>query len=519
MSTRRTFLIVGGSATLVAAGVGIYLNRGGSSAGRPFTIGLISRSEISTLEPSQAATESPISIVWNIYDRLVQLSAAGQLEPRLAESWRSNPERTEWRFKIRSGVKFHDSGFGAGRTLTPDDVRFSIERAARLPGYARTLLIDVVDGVDDLVKGRAKAVRGITVDGAEIVFRLKRAFNFLPDRLAASYLSVVPEGTPDEGMTPAGTGAYSLVAWDRPAQSLRLQRFASHWGAMSPDAPPEIAVRSVPSEALGAAELKSGGLDFAEFNATALPAMQSQSQGAYHITEYDHTEMRLIALNTEHPSFKGENGGMVGRALNHGIDRGALVKLLGGGVPFAGPVPLATEKAHQLQYDPAVARSLVNAVPAALRAIELLVEPVDEARVIAEILVRQWADIGITVKPVYGRADFFPTVIEGRYQMALAYYGPYIPSAEQYLWMYRADSAPVPNVMRFKDSEFEAGFAEYASALDAGSQRTSLDRALRALLTRSPTVWIMKPPRYYASRRPVSVARSAGLPMYASLRF
>ena len=83
--------------------------------------------------------------------------------------------------------------------------------------------------------------------------------------------------------------------------------------------------------------------------------------------------------------------------------------------------------------------------------------------------------------------------------------------------MYRADAAPVPNVMRFKSDEFEAGFAEYSSALDDATQRAALDRTMRALLESSPTVWIMKPPRYYASREPVSFSRSAGLPIYASL--
>ncbi|GHD58499.1 hypothetical protein GCM10017083_41550 [Thalassobaculum fulvum] len=517
MITRRNLLITGSAA--ITAGALYLAFKPGSPTDQPFRIGLISRSEINTLEPSQAATESPISIVWNIYDRLVQLSEAGDLEPRLAERWESNDRRDKWRFAIRSGVRFHDSGYGAGRTLGPSDVVFSIHRAVRLPGYARTLLVDVVEGVSDFLEGRANSIRGIRIDGDTVEFQLSRSFSFLPDRLAASYLSIVPEGTPDEGDTPAGTGAYALTAWDRTAQRITLRRFEGHWQKLSPDAPSEIVVRSVPSEALGAAELKSGGIDYAEFNATAYPAMNGQAGTLYRIREYDHTELRLIALNQQKPPFSTPHGATLGRALNLGIDRDILVRTLDGGTPFAGPVPTRPTERFQLPFDRAVARSLVDTVPKELRRIDLLVEPVDEARIIAELLVPQWSEIGLTVTAIYGRADFFPVVINGDYQMALAYYGPYIPSPEQYLWMYRADAAPVPNVMRFSNDTFEAAFTRYTAALSDTAAESALDQALAALLQQSPTVWVMKPPRYYASRRAVEIPRSAGLPVYARMKF
>lgn len=517
MPTRRSVLIGGGVAlAATATGFWAFYDPDKPRQG-PFRIGLIARGELTTLEPAQAATESPISLVWNIYDRLVQLGPDGKIEPRLAREWSVSPDRREWRFRIREGVTFHPTSTGAARPLTPADIIYSLTRAVRVPGYGRTLLVDVLKGVAEVVDGRMSSISGLRAEGDEVVFSLTKPFNFLLDRLSASYLSIVPEGTPDEGGLGPGTGAYQLVSFDKARQTVTLRRFPGHWAEVSDDAPETIVVRAITSEALGAAELRSGGIDYAEFNSSALSVMRAQAGNAYRIEEYPHTELRLIALNQTKAPFDGEHGASLGQALNLGIDRPALVRRLGGGRPFGGPVP--GQEVKQLAFDRVRAQALVASIPASARTIEMLVEPVDEARIIAELLVRQWAQIGLTVRPTYGRADFFPTVVAGDYQMALAYYGPYVPSPEQYLWMYRAAAAPVPNVMKFEDPAFEAAFEEYVTVGEEAAQQAALGRALDELLGRAPTVWILQPPRLRASVSPLSLPRSAGLPIYAGLRW
>jgi peptide/nickel transport system substrate-binding protein len=518
MPTRRSVLL-GGAAVVAAAATGFWALRTPDGERRgPFRVGLIARGEITTLDPAQAATESPISMVWNIFDRLVQLGPDGRIEPRLAREWSVSADRREWRFRIRDGVSFHPAGSGVAKSLTPADVVYSLTRAVRVPGYGRTLLVDVLQGVAEVVGGRARSISGLRVEGDEVVFSLLNPSNFLLDRLATSFLSIVPEGTPDEGPAP-GTGAYQLVSFDRAQQTVTLRRFAGHWAEVSPDAPETIIVRAITSEALGAAELRSGGLDYAEFNSSALSVMRAQAGTAYRIEEYPHTELRLIALNQTRAPFNGPHGPALGKALNLGIDRTALVARLGGGTAFGGPVPVAGFEGKQFAFDRARAQALAASIPAPARALEMLVEPVDEARMIAELLVRQWEQIGLNVRPIYGRGDFFPKAAAGEFQMALAYYGPYVRSPEQYLWMYRATAIPIPNVMRFNDPAFETAFAEYVTVEGDAPQRAALGRALDQLLDRAPTVWIMKPPRLRASTTPVTLPRSAGLPIYSGLRW
>src|SRR5690606_21924867 len=43
-------------------------------------------------------------------------------KPSLAESWEINKEGTEFTFKLREGVRWHD-----GKPLTPEDVKFSFD--------------------------------------------------------------------------------------------------------------------------------------------------------------------------------------------------------------------------------------------------------------------------------------------------------------------------------------------------------------------------------------------------------
>ena len=60
-------------------------------------------------------------MAYGISNTLVELSADGKLIPALAESWDASDDATQWTFKLRKGVEFHD-----GRTLTAEDVVASI---------------------------------------------------------------------------------------------------------------------------------------------------------------------------------------------------------------------------------------------------------------------------------------------------------------------------------------------------------------------------------------------------------
>lgn len=81
-----------------------------------------------------------------IYETLVRLNAQYEPIPGLAETWSSNADATEYTFKLRQGVKWHD-----GEAFTADDVRYTIETFLPLaPGSAAyASLIEQVTAPDD----------------------------------------------------------------------------------------------------------------------------------------------------------------------------------------------------------------------------------------------------------------------------------------------------------------------------------------------------------------------------------
>ena len=57
------------------------------------------------------------------YNSLVRFNDDLTLSPEIAEEWSANDAVTEWTFKLRKGVEFHD-----GKTLDADDVIYSMNR-------------------------------------------------------------------------------------------------------------------------------------------------------------------------------------------------------------------------------------------------------------------------------------------------------------------------------------------------------------------------------------------------------
>jgi len=78
--------------------------------------------DLMTMDPHWRNEGPTNAMKANIYDGLVNRTATLEVEPGLAVSW-SQPEPTVWRFKLRTGVKFHD-----GTPFTADDVVFSLQR-------------------------------------------------------------------------------------------------------------------------------------------------------------------------------------------------------------------------------------------------------------------------------------------------------------------------------------------------------------------------------------------------------
>ena len=97
-----------------------------SAVAQTLTIGV--RGGPDSIDPHFTASGTHAEALKHVFDTLVWSGDGLELEPRLAESWRTVGDST-WEFKLRRGVKFHD-----GSDFTAQDVKFSIERIPTVSG-------------------------------------------------------------------------------------------------------------------------------------------------------------------------------------------------------------------------------------------------------------------------------------------------------------------------------------------------------------------------------------------------
>ncbi|HEV2690180.1 MAG TPA: ABC transporter substrate-binding protein, partial [Bryobacteraceae bacterium] len=133
--------------------------------------------------PDLAASYTALKLRDLIYDRLVRLDHNGQPQPFIALSWEHDPTSAQWRFKIRSGVKWQD-----GSALTPLEVLSALEGMA--PGGSVRLQDDTLE----INMGGARA---------DLLFSLAKDPALVIRRPAA--------GTAES--LPIGIGPFRLTEW------------------------------------------------------------------------------------------------------------------------------------------------------------------------------------------------------------------------------------------------------------------------------------------------------------------
>ena len=135
---RRTFLGTTGAA-LVAS------QANAQAPTRAETLLIVQEYGPNSLDMQGIGSSQPVNgVALNCYDRLLRFKrttlADGtfsydltQLEPELAESWAIAPDGMSVTFKLRQGATFH-----SGRAVTAKDVKWSLDRAVTIGGFATT---------------------------------------------------------------------------------------------------------------------------------------------------------------------------------------------------------------------------------------------------------------------------------------------------------------------------------------------------------------------------------------------
>ncbi len=263
------------------------------------------KSDISTLDPMGTNDTTSSVLHRHVYSRLLEINEESEIVGDLAESWEQTSD-TEWKFKLREGVKFHD-----GSELKAGDVKFSLERAKGMPR----------------VKQFVEQIESITVeDDYHLTLHLSVPYAPLLSALSHTGTSIVPEAlVTAQGdafwENPVGSGPMKFVEW-APNDHYTLERFDDYFkGAGKTNT---LTVRVMPEGGARTIALETGEIDMSVAVDAADIVNVDKSPD---LTALQKTSIAVeyVAMNCEKEPF---NDPRVRQAINYAIDRQPIIDVV-----------------------------------------------------------------------------------------------------------------------------------------------------------------------------------------------
>jgi peptide/nickel transport system substrate-binding protein len=290
------------------------------------TLTVVQGADITTTDPFQI--QAIRAMHTSMYDQLVVRDASFKIVPWLATSW-DNPNDTTWVFKLRQGVKFHN-----GEAFTAATVKWSFERfvAPETKNIYANFLgpVSEVQIVDDYT------VRVLT----------KEPFPALIENLAYGVYMGPPETMKQQGAeffkNPVGSGPFKFVSW-APGEKLVVEATGSHFGG-----DPKIKTivwQPVTEGSTRIAQLRTGEADLIT-SVSPTQISELQGQPGIGVTKIPSQSFLVLIMNASRPPF---NDVRVRQAMNHAIDKEAIIRTLLGGNGTVLPAPAGP--AHE-GFDP-----------------------------------------------------------------------------------------------------------------------------------------------------------------------
>ncbi len=328
-------------------------------------------SEPRTFNPVIYTDTATGGVVGPIFDGLVEVNyLTGEIEPALAESWTLSQDRRTWTFTLRRGVRWSD-----GRPLSVDDVLFSL-RVVFTP--------EVQSTTRDLLVFGGKPVRWHRLDDRRIAFSTDEPLGFFLRLISG--LVIIPRHKLEPALarggqafnttwgvnTPpreiVGTGPFVMQAYVF-GQRVTFTRNPRYWHAdRSGQRLPyldRLVIQFVPN--LDAEKLKFLARETDLYSARPREYAELKAgEAAGNYTVYDGPETfssQYLVFNQnprglQPPKLTWFQDVRFRRALNHGIDRDAIVRQVyaGRATPAWSPVSVADRRYHnpnvrQYPYD------------------------------------------------------------------------------------------------------------------------------------------------------------------------
>lgn len=356
---------------------------------------------------TSAGAGTPFVLLYNVYETLVKLDSEGSIKPLLATDWTLSDDRLTYTFTLDSKAKF-----ASGAPVDADAVAKSFERNR---GETAT----------DTLKAQWAAVDSVkALDAHTVAVTLKQPSNEWLYNITGPAGVVVDPSAEDLNSKPAGSGPYQFVKWEQ-GSLFELEANPRYWGTPARFSPVNFRYYADPN-AMNTAML-SNQLDIIS-NLTVPQSIQQFADTSKFTTHEGTTEGEVVL------GFNHSNAALsdlrVRQAINHAIDRQALVDAVWGGKgDLIGSMVPPTDPWYEdlsstYPFDQAKAKALLaEAGVASGLTLRLRVPNLPYGPTAGRFIAAQLKEVGITVQldelefparwldQVYAKHDYDMTIV------------------------------------------------------------------------------------------------------------
>lgn len=434
--------------------------------------------EVSSLDPHMDTDAGTRSVLFNVFEGLVKPTPNGDVIPAVASDYTISDDATVYTFTLRDGITFQD-----GTPVTVEDIKYSLERSAKMDGESSALsAITDITIVDD------KTVQ-LTLAEANSEFIYNLSIAILPQANDAN-----------QATNPIGTGPFKVSEFVE-GQYLALEKYDGYW-QKDLDYVDSAKFKFIADAQAAFLELQAGTIDVLQY--LTIDQVQALSDD-YNVVESTMMLVHGLFLNNAEGPLQDVR---VRQALNYAIDRDAINDFIFGGkskiIKTHGyPTITAwynadTEAAYG--YDVEKAKELLAEAgyPDGFE-LEITVPSSYTQHVnTAEIIAEQLAQVGITVSiNQIEWSSWLSDVYQGRsYQSTVI--GFDISSLSPATWYKRYYTSSANDFTNFSNAEYDSTYEQALATIDHDEKYALYGKLQQMITDEAASVFIEDPADFIA---------------------